>query len=58
MGEIIAFEDFVNRKIAWYVQMWKYRRHDDDAFTHNMKLMGFSGKDIKECIEEYYNEDD
>ena len=57
MGEVITFEDFVSRKIAWYVQMWKYGRHDDKAFARNMTLMGYDKQTIQECLDEFYNEE-
>ena len=57
MGEVVTYEDFMNRKEAWYVQMWKYGKHDDAVFAYNMERIGFNKKDIQECLNEYHNED-
>ena len=58
MGELITCEDFMTKKMDWYVRMWKYGRHDDDVFSRNMQLMGFNDKDIQECLDEYHNGDE
>lgn len=57
MGEVVTYEDFMNRKEDWYVQMWKYGKHDDAVFAHNMERIGFDKKDIQECLNAYHDGD-
>ena len=38
---IIPVEDFWERKVDWYTQMWWNERHTDDQYIYNMKHMGF-----------------
>tara|TARA_R110001583_G_scaffold104022_1_gene251420 strand:- start:1173 stop:1346 length:174 start_codon:yes stop_codon:yes gene_type:complete len=57
MGEVITYEDFERKKVDWYVQMWKYGKHDDAVFAHNMERIGFDKKDIQECLNAYHDGD-
>ena len=38
---IITEDEFMERKVNWYTQMWWNERHTDDQYIYNMKHMGF-----------------
>ena len=38
---IITEDEFMERKVDWYTQMWWNERHTDDQYIYNMKHMGF-----------------
>ena len=57
MSDVITYEDFERKKVDWYVQMWKYGKHDDAVFAHNMERIGFDKKDIQECLNAYHDGD-
>tara|TARA_R100000306_G_C4267280_1_gene88309 strand:+ start:41 stop:238 length:198 start_codon:yes stop_codon:yes gene_type:complete len=54
---VITKKEFWQRKVDWYIQMWKFGRHNDEAFTKNMQLMGYDEDTIKDCLEDYYEEE-
>ena len=57
MTVVVTKQEFWDRKVDWYVQMWKYGRHDDTAFARNMTLLGYDKQTIQECLDEFYNEE-
>jgi len=38
---IITEDEFMERKINWYVQQWWNDRHTDDQYVNNMVHYGF-----------------
>ena len=57
MSVVVTAKEFWDYKIDWFIQMWKYGRHNDQDFEKNMVRMGYSENTINECIEEFYNEE-
>jgi len=57
MTVVVTQQEFWDRKTDWFVQMWKYGRHDDKTFAKNMALMGYDKKSIQECLDEFYDEE-
>ena len=57
MTVVVTHQEFWDRKTDWFVQMWKYGRHDDKTFARNMALMGYDKKTIQECLDEFYDEE-
>jgi hypothetical protein len=57
MSVVVTAQEFWDYKVGWFIQMWKYGRHDDQAFAKNMTHMGYSEDMIKECLEEFYSEE-
>ena len=48
MSVVVTAQEFWDYKVGWFIQMWKYGRHDDQAFAKNMTHMGYSEDMIKE----------
>ena len=44
---IIPVEEFWDRKVDWYTQMWWNERHTDDQYVLNMVHMGFDESTIR-----------
>jgi len=57
-ADIISKTEFWERKVDWFVRMWKFGRHDDETFARNMQIMGYEEETIRECIDDYYGEDE
>ena len=44
---IISEDEFAQRKIDWYTQMWWNERHTDDQYVYNMVHYGFDEPTIR-----------
>ena len=44
---IIPVEEFWDRKVDWYTQMWWNERHTDDQYVNNMVHYGFDESSIR-----------
>ncbi len=44
---IITQDEFAQRKIDWYTQMWWNERHTDDQYVNNMVHYGFDESAIR-----------
>jgi len=44
---IITEDEFMDRKVDWYTQMWWNERHTDDQYVLNMVHMGFDESTIR-----------
>ena len=57
MGEIVTSKQFWEYKVDWFIKMWHIGRHNDDNFLQNMLLMGWDEDTIKDCLDDYYEEE-
>ena len=49
---IITEDEFAERKLDWYTQMWWNERHTDDQYVNNMVHYGFDESAIRSNMEE------
>jgi len=49
---IITEDEFMERKINWYVQQWWNDRHTDDQYVNNMVHYGFDETAVRNNLYE------
>ncbi len=55
MGELITYQDFLERKVEQCIMLWKYGKNTTDQFKISMLRLGYDEKDIQDSLDDYFN---
>lgn len=55
---VIPPDVFWERKVAQYIQLWQYNKHDDEQFQNNLIRMGYEKGIVVELINKYNDEEE
>jgi hypothetical protein len=55
MGELITYQDFLERKVDQCIMLWKYGKNTTEQFKISMVRLGYDEEVIQESLDDYFN---
>lgn len=55
MCDIVTYDEFRERKVEKYIQLWIYGQYTTEQFTSALVRLGFDTDTIEESLDDYFD---